>query len=55
MTGMVAMQDAGRDFGLTDEQRMMRESVQALPARVLPRERIRALDEAGGFPSRPTT
>lgn len=50
MTGMVAMQDAGRDFGLTDEQRMMRESVQALLARVLPRERIRALDEAGEFP-----
>ncbi|WP_218128070.1 acyl-CoA dehydrogenase family protein [Belnapia rosea] len=44
------MQDPGRDFGLTDEQRMMRDSVQALLARVLPRERIRALDEAGEFP-----
>ncbi|SDE43358.1 Acyl-CoA dehydrogenase [Belnapia rosea] len=47
---MMAMQDPGRDFGLTDEQRMMRDSVQALLARVLPRERIRALDEAGEFP-----
>ncbi len=47
---MMAMQDPGRDFGLTDEQRMMRDSVRALLARVLPRERIRTLDEAGEFP-----
>jgi alkylation response protein AidB-like acyl-CoA dehydrogenase len=38
------------DFGLSDEQRMMQQSVAGLLARVLPPERMRALDAAGEFP-----
>ena len=39
------------DFGLTDEQRMMRESLLKLAARHLPNERIRELDRTGGWPT----
>ena len=39
------------DFGLTDEQRMMRESLLKLAARHLPTERIRELDRTGGWPT----
>lgn len=38
------------DYQLTDLQRMIRESVLPLLADVLPREKIRALDEASEFP-----
>jgi alkylation response protein AidB-like acyl-CoA dehydrogenase len=37
-------------FGFTEEQRLMRESVLGLLQRVLPPEKIRALDRAGEFP-----
>jgi alkylation response protein AidB-like acyl-CoA dehydrogenase len=37
-------------YGLTDEQRMIRESVLDLLARVLPREKIKAMDKSGEFP-----
>ena len=38
------------DFGFTEEQRMMRESLLRLAARHLPPERIRELDRSGGWP-----
>ncbi|WP_428852582.1 acyl-CoA dehydrogenase family protein [Imbroritus primus] len=38
------------DYQLTGSQRMIRDSVLPLLADVLPREKIRALDEAGEFP-----
>ena len=38
------------DYGLTDEQKMMRESVLGLLQRVLPDEKVQQLDEAGEFP-----
>jgi len=38
------------DFGLSDEQRMMQQSVAGLLARELPPQRMRALDEASEFP-----
>ena len=38
------------DFGLTDEQKMMRESLLRLAARTLPAEKIRALDRESGWP-----
>ena len=37
-------------FGMNEHQRMIRESVLALLARELPREKIKALDAAGEFP-----
>lgn len=43
------MQD-NKLFGLTEEQIMMRESVQGLLERVLPREKIKEMDEAHEFP-----
>ena len=38
------------DFGFTDEQKMMRESLLRLAARHLPPEAIRELDRTGGWP-----
>ena len=38
------------DFGYTDEQKMMRESLLRLAADTLPPERIRALDREGAWP-----
>ncbi len=38
------------DFGFTDEQKMMRESLLKLAARHLPPDRIRELDRTGGWP-----
>ena len=37
-------------FGMNEHQRMIRESVLALLARALPRQKIKALDAAGEFP-----
>ncbi len=42
--------DALDDFGLTDEQKLMRRTVAGLLARALPRDEIRRLDEASEFP-----
>ncbi|GMV01157.1 MAG: acyl-CoA/acyl-ACP dehydrogenase [Burkholderiaceae bacterium] len=39
------------DFGLTEEQKMMRESLLRLATRTLPVERIRGLDRDGGWPT----
>jgi alkylation response protein AidB-like acyl-CoA dehydrogenase len=44
------MSDLWNTFGFSEEQKLMRESVLDLLGRVLPREKIRALDEAGEFP-----
>jgi len=44
------MTDALLTFGFTEEQKLMRESVLRLLGRVLPPEKIRALDKAGAFP-----
>jgi alkylation response protein AidB-like acyl-CoA dehydrogenase len=38
------------DFGFTPEQKMMRESLLKLAQRELPQEKIRIMDEAGGWP-----
>ncbi|MEK7750349.1 MAG: acyl-CoA dehydrogenase family protein [Acidobacteriota bacterium] len=45
------MTSPNADFGLTEDQKMIRDSVLPLLARVLPREKIRALDEASEFPA----
>lgn len=42
--------DPNLTFGFSDEQKLMRDSVLALLARVLPAEKIRALDRAREFP-----
>ncbi|HLS55096.1 MAG TPA: acyl-CoA dehydrogenase family protein [Zeimonas sp.] len=39
------------DFGLTEEQKMMRESLLRLATKTLPVERIRELDRDGGWPT----
>jgi alkylation response protein AidB-like acyl-CoA dehydrogenase len=44
------MSDPHLTFGFTDEQKMLRESVLGTLARVLPPEKIRALDQAGEYP-----
>lgn len=44
------MNDANFYFGLTQEQKLMRESVLELLRLVLPREKIASLDEASEFP-----
>ena len=38
------------DFGLTEEQKLMRESLLTLAERVLPRERIQEMDENREWP-----
>ena len=38
------------DFGLTEEQKMMRDSLLRLAARTLPAEKIRELDRQSGWP-----
>jgi alkylation response protein AidB-like acyl-CoA dehydrogenase len=44
------MHDVHLTFGFTPEQTLMRENVLRLLSRVLPAERIRALDKAGEYP-----
>lgn len=44
------MKHAGAQFGLTEQQRMIRESVLPLVEKALPRERIEEMDEAREFP-----
>jgi alkylation response protein AidB-like acyl-CoA dehydrogenase len=44
------MSDAHMTFGFTAEQKLMRDSVLGLLRRVLPPEKIRALDKAGEYP-----
>jgi alkylation response protein AidB-like acyl-CoA dehydrogenase len=44
------MTSLNADFGMTEDQKMIRDSVLPLLARVLPREKIHALDEASEFP-----
>lgn len=44
------MRQANEDFGLTQEQRMIRESVLPMLEEVLPRSKILELDEAREFP-----
>ena len=45
------MSEPWSTFGFTEEQRLMRESALDLLARVLPRDKIRGLDEKGEFPA----
>jgi alkylation response protein AidB-like acyl-CoA dehydrogenase len=45
------MTDPHLTFGFTDEQKLLRESVLGTLARVLPPEKIRALDAAGEYPA----
>ncbi|WP_454693467.1 acyl-CoA dehydrogenase family protein [Achromobacter aegrifaciens] len=44
------MNNANFYFGMTEQQRLIRESVLALLRETLPREKIAALDETSGFP-----
>ncbi len=44
------MSDPHLTFGFTEEQKLLRESVLGTLARVLPPEKIRALDQAGEYP-----
>lgn len=44
------MKHAGAQFGFTEQQRMIRESVLPLIEKALPRERIEEMDEAREFP-----